>query len=73
MPTPIFISTCSRCSKANEYVVCLLGAKVSCPECLHVYTARDREMESAALEEEVGSYARIVEWSLDVSVPARPR
>ena len=52
-----FVRPCPSCGRTAQIRIELLGQDVCCPHCLRQFVARDLEMESAALNDQVQYWA----------------
>ncbi len=72
--TVYFVARCSKCQRPNQLAISLLGTKVACEQCHTTFIARDEELESAAMQESVGEFARSIDWEEEKLIEInRPR
>ncbi|HMO12652.1 MAG TPA: hypothetical protein PKD64_09755 [Pirellulaceae bacterium] len=54
-----FANHCRLCDHCNQFSIYYLGREVRCRKCFGTYLAIDRELQSAALEEDIGHVAKL--------------
>jgi len=57
-----FVVRCHSCTVSSRFSLSYLGLQVRCPSCARKLVATDRDLESAAGDEAVADFAKIIDW-----------
>ena len=62
---PYYAQKCPACQKVSSFDVDLLGFEVNCNHCGYTYEARDRDQQSAAIEDPVNFWINFTQHGID--------